>query len=325
MATLLQFIDKMIENITVTDRQEENIKSSISNIDNYLMKEENNLFVSKTFTTGSYERDTNIRPLNDIDLFAVLKKDDWKDAYGNLPKPQSVLTKIKNYLNSLNDYKDKVKQDRPCVTIVLSDKDFDILPSFELDYGGYNIPNEDLETWTFSNPVLLKTNLDNVHRLRNYKVKPLIKVIKYWNRELNKFIPSYHVEEAAIEIFQANSFTNFEQAIRIWYNNSEYHLQSSKFRSNDEYETTLKRIRKAKEKLNKAKEELDNGNEGKAIQIWKDVFEKEFPTVDIEEAKNVAKSLVEGGLKIGSTGALSSTIGRDVPKSGGFYGEISEN
>lgn len=324
MATLLQCIETMISNISVTDRQEENIKSSLKNIEEHLKNKENDLNVDRTFTNGSYERDTIIRPLNDIDLFTVLKKDKWKDQNGNLPNPQSVLTKIKNYLNSLNDYKDKVKQDRPCVTIVLSDKDFDVLPSFETGSGGYNIPNEDLKTWTYSYPEQLTTNLDNVHRLRKYKVKPVIKVVKYWNREHNKYIPSYHIEETAIDIFQVNDFSNYEQAIRIWFNNAESYLQSQKFRSDDEYQTVIKRVKKIKEKLNNAKTELDKGKEGEAIKIWKDIFEKEFPTVDVEEAKNLAKSLVNGSLKIGSAGTISTSIGRDVPKSGGFYGKISE-
>lgn len=325
MATLLQCIDNLIENISVTDRQEENIKASLSNIEGNLKKTDNDLNVERTFTNGSYERDTIIRPLDDIDLFAVLKKDLWKDEYGNLPKPQNVLTRIKNYLNSLNDYKDKVKQDRPCVTIELSDKNFDILPSFSQEGGGYLIPNYDLATWTFTYPEQLTTNLDNVHRLRNYKIKPVVKVVKYWNRENDKLVPSYHIEETAINIFQINSFTNFEQAIRLWFENAEFNLQSMKFKSNDDYNTAIKRVKKAKEKLNKAKKEYDEGNEGEAIKLWKEVFGKEFPTVDIDEAKNLSKSLMEGSLKIASTGSLSTTSGRNVPSSKGFYGEVPEN
>ena len=78
MATLLQSINQLIDNITVTDRQEENIKQSLSNIEGYLMDKESELSVDRTFTNGSYERDTNIRPLDDIDMFAVLRFDDWR-------------------------------------------------------------------------------------------------------------------------------------------------------------------------------------------------------------------------------------------------------
>ena len=210
MATLLLSIQTLIDNISVTDRQEENIKQSLSNIDGYLIDKENGLSVERTFTNGSYERDTNIRPLDDIDLFAVLKLDNWKDEYGNLPNPQSVLTKFKNYLDGLNDYKGKVSQDRPCVTIELSNKSFDILPSYEQTTRGYLIPNYDLKSWTYSYPEQLSTNLDHIHKLRNYKVKPTIKAVKHWNRENSKIIPSYHIEEVAISTFQIYDFKNYE-------------------------------------------------------------------------------------------------------------------
>lgn len=323
MATLLQCIDDFIGNISVTDRQEENIKASLSNIEGYLLDNENNLNITKTFTNGSYERDTIIRPLNDIDIFAVLDFEKWKDEYGTFPSPQSVLTKIKTYLNGLNDYKDKVIQSRPCVTIELSDKDFDILPSFELEGGGYRIPNFDLKSWTFTYPEQLTKDLNDTHKNRNYKLKSLIKVIKYWNKENGKTIPSYHIEEIAINIFKINSFKNFEEGIRIWYNNAEYNLLSQKMNSNDDYTSILKKIKKVKDSLNEAKAKYDDNKEGECIQIWKSIFTREFPTVDLEEAKNFSKAIGEGALKISSSGALSTSIGKGISASKGYFGDVS--
>lgn len=323
MATLLQCIQTLIDNISVTDRQETNILNSLSNIESYLLDKTNDLAIDRTFTNGSYERDTIIRPLNDIDLFAVLNFEDWKEEYSNMPNPQSVLSKIKNYLNGLADYKDKVKQDRPCVTIQLSDKNFDILPCFEQQGGGYLIPNYDLKSWTYSYPEQLTKSLDDVHRQRNYKVKQTIKAIKYWNRENGKLIPSYHIEEVVINIFIANSFTNFEEAIRCWFNNAEYNLNSIKFKSNDQYKQALEKVKKTKGLLNDAQQKCDDSQEGEAIKIWKNIFTKEFPTVDINEAKNFSRSLSDGTLKIGQAG-LSTTIGSAITASKGFYGGLNE-
>lgn len=319
--TLLQCIDGLIENVSVTDRQEDSIKSSLSNLDKHLKEKNNGLHVKRSFTNGSYERDTILRPLNDIDIFAVLDRDNWKDENGNLLTPQSVLTKFKNYLNDQPDYKGKVIQDRPCVTVKLSDKNFDILPSFEELGGGYLIPNHDLKSWTYSYPEQLTTNLDNVHRQRSYKVKPTIKVVKYWNRENGKLIPSYHIEEAAINIFLINDFINFEESIRLWFNNAEYNLNSIKFKSNDDYTTSIKRIKKVRDKLNDAKKKYDEGKEDEAIQIWKDIFGKEFPTVDVDEAKKFSKSLSEGNLKVSTSGTLSTSAGIAISASKGFFGD----
>jgi len=323
--TLLQCISGFIENISVTDRQEDNIQCSLSNLESHLKDKENDLNIKSTFTNGSYDRDTILRPLDDIDIFAVLNTDKWKDEFGNLPDPQSVLTKIKNYLNDQSDYKDKVKQDRPCVTVKLSDKNFDILPSFEQLGGGYLIPNYDLKSWTYSYPEKLTTDLDDVHRLRNYKVKQTVKAVKYWNRENNKLIPSYHIEETAINIFLVNNFTNLEESIRVWFNNAEYHLLSNKFKSGDDYDKVTGKLKKAKDKLNEAKEKYDDNKEDEAIPIWKDLFGREFPTVSDEEAKNFSRSLSEGSLKISSTGALSTSVGNSISASKGFFGDVSKD
>ena len=72
MSTLLQSINDLIENISVTDRQEENIETSFENLKSSLTKVDNGLSVKEVFLNGSYERDTIIRPLDDVDLFAVI-------------------------------------------------------------------------------------------------------------------------------------------------------------------------------------------------------------------------------------------------------------
>jgi len=323
MATLIQCVNQFIENITVTDRQEENIKGSVKNIEGYLKDKENGLSIVDTFTNGSYERDTIIRPLHDIDLFAVLKEDDWKDEYGRLSSPQSVLTSIKNYLDSLDDYKGKVKQDRPCVTIELSDKRFDILPSFEIFGGGYRIPNYDLKSWIYTYPKQLTIDLNNVNKQRAYKVKGVIKGVKYWNRENNyKTIPSFHIEEIAIRLFQVNDCKSFEEGLFKWFENAEYYLTYSTFKTADDYESSKKRIKKVKDKLEDAERKRNEGKEGDAIQIWKEVFGKDFPITLVEEAKSIGKSLSEGTLR-SSVAGLSTTFGDKIKANTGYFGEES--
>jgi hypothetical protein len=322
MATLLQKIKEMIDNISVTDKQEDTISTATNNLSNHLTKDENELDIDSTFVNGSYERDTMIRPLDDVDIFAVLNRDEWTDDYGNLPKPQAVLTKIKNKLNSISDYKDKVTQDRPCVTVTLKAINFDVLPSFEESFGGYLIPNYDLESWTYSYPEQLTNNLNNSHRKNDYKLKDVIKAVKYWNRENKKLIPSFQIEETMISYFNLNKITNYEEAIRLWFNNSEYYLEKNKFKTSNQYDDAIKKIKSVRDKLNKAKDHIDNKENDEAIQIWKDVFGKEFRLSDVEEAKAFSKQLSEGSLKAASTGAVSSTVGRNIPASKGFYGDL---
>lgn len=321
--TLLQSINQFVENICVTDRQENSIKTSLDNMYGYLEDKDNELFVDHNFTNGSYDRDTIIRPLDDIDIFSVLNREDWEDEYKQLPKPQAVLTKFKNYLGGISIYEGKVKQDRPCVTIRLSDKNFDIMPSFPVYAGGYLIPNTDLSGWTYAYPEQLYEQLEAVHRLRDYKVKQVIKAVKQWNRGLDKLIPSYHIEETAIAIFNYNSFKNYREGIETWFKLAEYHLVSSKMKKSDDYNTALQKIKAVTKKLDKAAEKCSNGEEGEAKKIWREVFGKEFPALDPEEAKNFGLAISEGALKIASTGGLSLTTGHSISASAGYHGSVS--
>lgn len=323
--TLQQSIKQFIENICVTDRQEDNIKTSLDNIYCYLKDKKNDLHVERTFTNGSYDRDTIIRPLDDIDIFAVLEEAEWVDEYGRLPKPQAVLTKIKNFLNGITIYNGKVKQDRPCVTIRLADKNFDILPAFPQLGGGYLIPNFDLAGWTYSYPEQLYGQLESVHKLRSYKVKQVIKAVKQWNRGLGKLMPSYHIEEVAIEIFNVYNFSNYKAGIEFWFKYAEYYVHKNKMKSSSDYELAVKKVQSVNEKLEDATTMISENKEAEAKQIWKGIFGREFPVLDANEAKNFASAISEGALKVGSTGILSTFSGYDVRASKGYYGDVPKN
>lgn len=320
MSTLLQSINDLIENISVTDRQEENIEASFNNLQTQLTKDESGLSVKEVFLNGSYERDTIIRPLDDVDLFAVIDESEYC-VDGVDPKPQTVLTNFKNYLNGLNEYKDKVKQDRPCVTVFLSDKNFDVLPSLRKS-GALYIPNESLDGWIFTDPKTHSDNLDAVHRKRSYKVKNVVKAVKYWKRENKQNIPSFHVEEVAINVFNLYDFTNYEEGIRLWFNHAEGFLSSNKFKSYDEYDKVKSKIKSVKDKLNEAKKLNDEKKVAEAKKIWKDIFGKEFPVLDKDEAKSFSESLSNGTLKHSAATGLSTASGTAIAASKGFYGKI---
>lgn len=322
MATLLESIRTMVDNITVTDRQEETVTTSVENLDSYLTDEESGLFVEETFTNGSWERDTILRPLDDVDIFAVLDRKEWANDDDELPNPQTVLTNFKDYLNGLPVYEDKVSQNRPCVTVKLSKINFDVLPSFKDENGdGYLIPNHDLKSWTHSNPKALSQSLNDADIYNDYDLKNVIMAVKYWNRENDKLIPSFQIEESAISIFDTEQFSDLEDGIRKWFNNGFDLVKKDTFDTENKYNTSKDNIDYVKQKLNEAKNLLDNNKEADAKKIWKEIFGKEFPTVNEEEAKSFAKSLSEGGLKISASGLLSETVGKTITPSKGYYGK----
>lgn len=317
--TLNKAIKDFIENISVTDKQEDVIDAAYSNIESNLLDDDCPLAVKEVFLNGSYVRDTMIRPLDDIDIFAVIDKSDYNDN-GERPNPQTVLTKFKDYLNGIPDYEDKVSQDRPCVTITLQKLHIDVLPALR-EWGVLYIPNENLDGWILTDPKTHTQNLDSVNDLRDGMVKDVVKAIKSWKRLKDLRIPSFHIEEIAIGIFNSYSFYNLEEGIRKWFNYAEYYIQTDRFNTVKQYNTAFDAIKGVSEKLTDAKSKKDNDNEPAAIKIWHEVFGKDFPTISEEDAQKMSSLLTSGKLKYGAATGLSAVTGHAVAASKGFYGE----
>ena len=317
--TVKEAAEKFIENISVTDKQTEVIEGAFNNIESNLEKEEANLKVKEVFLNGSYVRDTIIRPLDDIDIFAVIEKSDYSESY-EWPNPQSVLTKFKNYLNSLPDYEGKVSQSRPCVTIELSKLHIDVLPALR-ENGALYIPNEDLDGWMYTNPKTHTENLNRVDDFRDGKVKPIVKAVKSWKRNNGIVFPSFHVEEIACNIFSYKSIDDIDQAIYDWFNSASIYVVKDRFNTENQYNDALSAIDGVVEKLNSAREKSKQGESAAALKIWHDVFGSDFPTISDDEAKKMSSLLTSGNLKYAATTGLSSTVGHTVAASKGFYGE----
>ena len=316
----IQFAVKdFIGNITVTDKQEDTIDASYNNLEKHLKDDDCNLAIKEVFLNGSYIRDTMIKPLDDIDVFAVIDKDDYNDN-GNRPNPQTVLTKFKNYLNGLNDYKDKVSQSRPCVTISLSKFHIDVLPALR-EYGMLYIPNESLTGWIFTDPASHTKKLETASKCSAGIIKDVIKAVKHWKRENGYRIPSFHVEEVAISVYNIYSFQSIEEGIMKWFSKAEYYLSKDRFNTEKQYDDTIEAVKSVSTLLDEAKKLDDSGKTTDALSIWHDVFGSKFPTVSEEEARSFGEKLSKGTLRYSATAGLSANVGRVMGASKGFYGE----
>lgn len=317
--TVKEATEKFIENISVTDKQTEVIEGAFNNVESKLMDDDSNLSVKEVFLNGSYIRDTMIRPLDDIDVFAIIDKTDYSST-SDRPNPQTVLTKFKNYLNSQSDYEGKVSQSRPCVTITLDKIHIDVLPALR-EYGSLYIPNESLDGWIFTNPKSHTDTLNSIDSLRGGRVKDVIKAVKSWKKKNDIKIPSFHVEEIACDIFSFTSIDGIDQAIIDWYKSASLYIKKDRFNTENQYNDALSAINDIADKLKDAKQKNDDGKASEALKIWKEIFGVDYPTISEEEAKNMSILLTSGKLKYGATTGLSAVTGHAVAASKGFYGQ----
>ena len=323
MATLLQCINQFIDKITPSDLQEDVVQGAYDNLEGYLTSNDCKLKIKEVFLNGSYIRGTMIRPINDIDVFAVIDDSDYY-VNGQVPNPQTVLTSFKNYLNNIPDYKDKCRQDRPCITIDLSKLHIDVLPALR-QAGALSIPDSSLTHWIFTDPKTHNLNFSDLDRRCNYKAKDIVKAVKRWKNDRDLPLPSFKIEVIAISIFNIFPFKNAEEGIRLWFDHAEGYLTQEMTGSYNRFVKVRDSIRATKEKINEAKAYTDDGKPAEAIKIWKEIFRTDFPTVDVNEARSFGKAIKDGSLKWSASAGLSTAVGSAIAASKGFYGEDTES
>lgn len=150
--------------------------------------------------SGSYGRNTAIRPLHDIDLFLVFPSD-------TVPPRDPVRDVLARVLAALRAEYPEVppRLQNRSVNITFNDTGigFDVVPAMEAARQPdiYWIPDLDQDGWICSNPRLHQEACDLANERANKKLKPLIKTIKRWNQLQGKPVSSFHLEVMAYECF----------------------------------------------------------------------------------------------------------------------------
>ena len=102
--------------------------------------------------------------------------------------------------------------------------------------------------------------------------------------------------------------------------NKRIQVEIEKARQEGIQATLIKDI--VKSRLAEAKRLIDDNKVGEAKKIWKDIFGREFPVLDEEDAKNIADASKKGALKYSATTGLSTIAGSAMAASKGFYGDV---
>jgi hypothetical protein len=165
-------------------------------------------------TTGSYRRDTKTKKLKDVDIFVVI---DWAgpQAYLRDLGPATVLGELLKVLRSKcpGAYIDRMA----CVVDFGKDEEvmsFDVVPAFDRNGGGYEIPDSRTSAWISTNPRLHHELSTAKNKLCHGKFVPFVKMIKGMNRHLEEPVkPSFLLEVMAHGIVM-EPFGDYPEEVR---------------------------------------------------------------------------------------------------------------
>lgn len=241
------------------------------------------------FLTGSYKRDTKIRPLSDIDLFVVLHWGKYSDIYYNNGDPSKILYRLRSILKRAYP-QTPIKIQNRSVNLDFSDFGFDVVPAFRNEAGFYRIPDRNKGIWIKSKPKHHDSILSSANSKCDLKLKPIIKMFKSWNRSNREKLKSFHIEVMSLKAFKDGIDTSFQQAIRRFFDWTDFSLNypcydpANTTNQIDDYLTSTERTN-IKSKLQNAKSEAGkalgyerNERHNEAIRRWRDLFGYPFPS-----------------------------------------------
>lgn len=182
--------------LVLSSREKENIDSSIrslsTRINSYFNGE-----VTSHFKFGSSTRGTILPryadPNSDIDYMVVFKNP-------NDHKPQSLLNNLRRFANYYYSTSN-IKQSHPTMVLELNHIRFELVPAKKDWLDNFHIPSPASEftdwTRTYPNDFNEKITLANVRN--NSLIKPLVRIMKYWNAQNGYYYSSYFLENEIAE------------------------------------------------------------------------------------------------------------------------------
>jgi len=286
MATTVKQGFKILKsNLEITDLQQETVSSRQKNVRRAVEAE---LTVLDSFLTGSYSRHTMIAPLSeaDIDVFVVLDPS-YYEANGQA----SLLDKVKRVLRKTYPKTPEISRNGQAVTITFTDFMVDVVPAFYRQGGGYLIPSTyGGGLWIATDPkkhVEISSSANAVH---NGDLVPLVKMIKCWNRAIQRHFRSFHLEVLAWSIFNGVTISDYPSGMRYFFDKGRDLISKKNpdptgynddvgfyIDTREKIETAVSRFTTAYNRARKAEAYDREGKVEDAINEWRKIFGSSFP------------------------------------------------
>lgn len=153
--------------------------------------------------SGSYARQTAIRPLDDVDVLFFIDPQEWKKGWlETLPPPERVLTTFHRAIKYRYP-SSSVRVQRRSVGLQLYHLSIDAVPAVVAEKDDYiYVPDSDSNTWILSAPRVHARAAAEVNRRTSGVLKPLVKLLKHWNANLPEAarLKGFAVETIAVRL-----------------------------------------------------------------------------------------------------------------------------
>jgi predicted nucleotidyltransferase len=276
-------------NLEITGLQASTVSSRQQNVRKIVSEE---LTVSDSFLTGSYSRHTMIAPLKeaDIDIFVVLDNGYFHHYNGQNGGQAGLLDLLKSALKRTYSKTPDISRNGQAVTITFTDFIVDVVPAFNRKGGGYLIPNSISQNWISTDPQKHTKIWTADNTAHNGDLVPLIKMIKAWNKTINNFFQSFHLEVMVLQILQGVRISNYSSGARYFFDKGRTYVTKQNpdpagyqgdvgayLNTQQKIDNAVSRFQTAYKRALQAENWTSRNSITTAIQEWRKIFGSYFP------------------------------------------------
>lgn len=194
------YLTTLSSNLVLSSSENSSIRTSISTLSSRLNSYFNNGELHKHFQFGSSTRGT-ILPRkadsnSDIDYMVVFKNP-------NNYKPETLLNYLRHFMKAKYS-SSEIYKDSPTMVLELNHIKFELVPAIQDIWGNLSIPSRTnyFSDWMSTDPTGFNDKITSVNVNNNFKIKPAIRLMKYWNtNKLNNHYSSYLLEGRVVDKF----------------------------------------------------------------------------------------------------------------------------
>ena len=194
--TVLSHLNSVSSSAVLSTAEIDSINRSIATLEARLTSYFGSDIKSK-FQFGSSTRGTilprSMDGKSDIDYMVVFNNSDFK--------PNTYLQRIRRFVET-HYSSSEIYQSSPTIVLNLNHIRFEIVPAIESWFSGLQIPApaSDFSEWINTDPNDFNAELTNFNVSNNSKIKPLIRLLKYWNATNNYPFESFLLEKEVINM-----------------------------------------------------------------------------------------------------------------------------
>lgn len=243
------YLTDLASDLVLSSEEKSSIGTSIDTLSRRLGLYFNNGELYKHFKFGSSTRGT-ILPRkadsgSDIDYMVVFENQ-------NNYKPDTLLGYLKKFMEKYYSTSE-IYRDSPTMVLELNHIKFELVPAKQDYFGNLSIPSKSnlLTEWMSTDPTGFNSKLTDANTRNSSKLKPVIRLMKYWNRgKLKGYYSSYALEEWIVDKYAYFPKTSVKDYI--------YEIIESLSSNLDDSETFKNNLNSSKEIIKKCKEYESN-------------------------------------------------------------------